>query len=188
MTIRFATVLALVASGAGGAQAQDAGIGIAIGATPAPAKVEDLDGNVVDLARFIGVKPVLIEFWATWCPVCEKLAPTVDAVFAKYGNRVEFLTIGVAVSQTPRQIRRHLERHRMPGRVLYDAKGEAVRAFRAPTTSFIVIVDASGTVTYTGSGEDQPLDQALARALGGRTETALGGRTETGRQDGNRWE
>lgn len=166
VTIRFAAALALVAAGAAGGQAQDAGIGIALGATPAPAQVEDLDGNVVDLGRFIGAKPVLIEFWATWCPVCEKLAPTLDAAFAKYGDRVEFLTIGVAVSQSPRQIRRHLERHALPGRVLYDAKGEAVRAFRAPTTSFIVIVDGSGKVTYTGSGEDQPLDQALAKVAG----------------------
>ncbi len=148
------------------AHAQDSGIGIALGATAPAATVEDLDGNRVELARYIGTKPVLIEFWATWCPVCDKLAPTVDAAYAKHRDRVEFLTIGVGVSQSPRQIRRHMERHGLPGQVLYDAKGEAVRAFRVPTTSFIVILDATGKVTYTGSGEDQPLDRALARALG----------------------
>ncbi len=168
LTTRGAVVIGLALVAPAAAVAQDAGIGIALGATPAPVQVEDLDGNPVPLAQFVGVKPVLLEFWATWCPVCEKLAPTVDAAFAKYGDRVEFLTIGVAVNQSVRQIRRHMDRHTLPGRVLYDSKGEAVRAFMAPATSFIVILDASGKVTYTGAGEDQPLDQAIARALGGK--------------------
>jgi thiol-disulfide isomerase/thioredoxin len=163
-TMRAAfAIAALMALSPRTALGQDSGIGIAIGATPARVQLEDLDGNPVDLGNYIGKRPVLLEFWATWCPVCRGLEPRLNAARERYGDRVEFLIIGVAVSQTPRQIKRHLENHALPGRVLYDTQGRAVRAFQAPTTSFVVILDRNGRVTYTGSGEDQPLLEALAK-------------------------
>lgn len=144
--------------------AQD--VGLPIGSIPGAASVEDLDGATVDLAQYIGNKPVVVEFWATWCPLCRALEPTLQTVKERYGDRIEILIIGVAVNQSPRQIRRHLAGHPMPGRVLYDAKGAAVRAFQAPTTSYIAILDAQGKVRYTGVGEDQPLLDALERIVG----------------------
>ncbi len=45
-----------------------------------------------------------------------------------------------------------MSEHDVPLRVLYDDKGVSTRAYQAPATSFVVIVDSSGTVTYTGVG------------------------------------
>lgn len=145
-------------------RAQD--VGLPIGTVPPPAQVEDLEGNTVDLAQFIGTKPVLVEFWATWCELCEALEPTLQAAKRRYGDRVEFLIVGVGVNQTPRRIRRHLEDQPATGPVFFDAKGAAVRAYMTPTTSYVVILDASGKVAYTGTGGDQPISEALARVLG----------------------
>jgi hypothetical protein len=72
------------------------------------------------------------------------------------------------VNQTPRTIRRHVDRHEMPGRVLFDARGRAARAFMAPTTSYVVALDAQGRVVYTGVGADQDIARAAARAMGSR--------------------
>jgi thiol-disulfide isomerase/thioredoxin len=146
------------------ARAQD--IGLALGTTPPPVRVEDLDGNEVDLARWVGKRPVVVEFWATWCPVCEALFPKLEAAQRRYGERVAFLVIAVAVNQSPRSIRRHLERHPMPfATVLWDRGGAAVRAFDAFTTSYVVVLDASGKVAYTGAGEDQDIAGALSALL-----------------------
>lgn len=152
------------AVGLSSASAQD--VGIAIGTNVEPVQVEDLDGNPVDLAQYIGERPVLLEFWATWCPLCEALEPRLEAARSKYGDAFDLVLIAVAVNQNPRSIRRHLERHPLPGRVLWDTDGRATRAFQAPTTSYIVILDAEGRVTYTGVGEDQDLDAALSRTVG----------------------
>jgi cytochrome c biogenesis protein CcmG/thiol:disulfide interchange protein DsbE len=115
----------------------------------------------VDLGRYLGRTPVLLEFWATWCEVCEALLPTVRAAHEAYGGRVEFFGINVTVNQTPERVRRYLESHHPPFRTLYDADGVATRAYQAPTTSFIVIVDRTGKVAYTGTGEGQDLAAAL---------------------------
>ncbi len=146
-----------------GASAQD--IGLAVGSRPEPVTLEDLDGASVDLGRVIGTKPVLLEFWATWCPLCEELEPAMRRITQRHGDRIEVIVVAVGVNQNPRSIRRHLQRHDVPGRVLYDARGAATRAFRAPTTSYVVVLDATGRVAYTGQGADQDLEAAVARVL-----------------------
>jgi hypothetical protein len=50
--------------------------------------------------------------------------------------------------------------------VLYDADGAAVRAYRAPTTSYIVVLDRTGTVAYTGAGAEQDIAGVLKRVVG----------------------
>lgn len=139
--------------------------GIAVGAVPEAVVLETLDGTPVDLGEILGKRPALIEFWASWCHICLALHPRVVAAHERYGDDVEFLLVAVAVGQTQARVRQHMARHAMPGRMLWDARGDAVRAFEAPGTGFIVIVDAAGRVAYTGTGADQDLQGALARVV-----------------------
>jgi cytochrome c biogenesis protein CcmG, thiol:disulfide interchange protein DsbE len=147
--------------------AQDDVIGIALGQTPPSVTIEDLKGNPVALSRWIGKKPVVVEFWATWCPLCEELLPRMETAQRKYGDRAEFVVIAVAVNQTTRSVQRHLDRHPMPFTFLWDGKGAAVRAFQAPSTSYVAVLDAKGRVVYTGVGSDQDIDAAVRKALNG---------------------
>jgi thiol-disulfide isomerase/thioredoxin len=150
--------------GASPATAQD--VGLPLGATPETVQVEDLEGATISLDEYVGRKPVLIQFWATWCPLCAALDPKLRAVKRQHGDALEIVVIAVGVNQTPRSIRRHMERHPLPGRVLFDSRGRATRAFRAPSTSYIVALDARGRVVYTGVGADQDIGLAAAKALG----------------------
>jgi thiol-disulfide isomerase/thioredoxin len=148
------------------APAQEDVIGIPVGETPPAATIEDLDGRPVDLSRWIGKKPVLIEFWATWCPVCEELLPRMETAQKMFGDRVEFLVVAVAVNQSKSGVRRHLTRHPMPFTFLWDVNGNATRAFQAPATSYVVVLDASGKVVYTGIGAEQDIEAVLERTVG----------------------
>ena len=158
-----ALVLAFVICPATPGLAQD--VGIDIGKVPPAVAIEDLAGNAVDLRQYIGRTPVLIEFWAEWCDVCDKLHPRLDAAARQYAGKAEVLVVAVAVNQSKRSVRRHAERHPMPGRLLWDTSGRATRAFEAPSTSYVVVLDAKGRVTYTGVGADQDLADALRRAV-----------------------
>jgi thiol-disulfide isomerase/thioredoxin len=162
---RAVLALALALLAPGPAAAQEA-IGIALGQTPPAATVEDLDGAPVDLSQWIGKRPVLVEFWATWCPLCRALEPGLRRVAERHAGELDVLIVAVGVNQSPRSVRRHLERHGLPGRVLWDGRGAAVRAFQTPSTSYVVALDDSGRVVYTGLGEDQDLDAAARKALG----------------------
>src|SRR3989441_6336318 len=148
-------------------RAQDV-IGIPVGETPPAVTLENLNGDSVPLSQWIGKKPVIVEFWATWCPICAELLPRMEAAKQKFGDRAEFIVVAVAVNQSRNSVRRHLEQHPMPFMFLWDGNGAAVRAFQAPSTSYIAVLDAKGRVVYTGTGEDQDIDAAIERAAGAR--------------------
>lgn len=145
--------------------AQEARIGIERGTVPSGPTLPDVQGGEVDLSDYLGSGPVLLEFWATWCENCEDLHPDMLEAHRRYGDRVAFFAIAVAVGQSERRVRSHLEDHPVPYPTLWDSRGEAVRAFETPATSYIVIVDADGTVAYTGIGRDQDIDAAIREVL-----------------------
>ena len=144
-------------------------IGIPVGETPPAVTLESINGDSVALSQWIGKKPVIVEFWATWCPICAELLPRMEAAQKKFGDRAEFLVVAVAVNQSKNSVRRHLERHPMPFTFLWDGNGAAVRAFQAPSTSYVAVLDATGRVVYTGDGADQEIESALDKAVTGGT-------------------
>ena len=145
------------------AVAQDAG-GIAVG-TPAPGVVAlDLAGKPVTVDA-AGRGPALIEFWAAWCPYCQKLEPRMKAAYRKYGGRVRFFAVAVNVNESPARVAKYSAAHALPYPILYDGSGEATRAYDVPATSFVVVTDAAGRVAYTGLGDAQDLDAALAHVV-----------------------
>lgn len=158
----------LLVPGADAALAQGSGVGPPLGSPAAAAELEDLDGNPVPLLDYVEEgKPTLLEFWAAWCEQCEALQPQLDRIQAEYGDRVNVVAVAVAVNQNPRRIRRHLSDHDPGYPYLYDAGGEAVRAYSAATTSIVVILDGHGEVAYTGVGAGQDLVGEVERLLGG---------------------
>ncbi|HEY7233514.1 MAG TPA: TlpA disulfide reductase family protein, partial [Gemmatimonadaceae bacterium] len=98
MKFTFAVVLGLTTLVAGAARAQD--MGIEIGSKAPAAAVETLDGKAADLSQYVGKEPVLIEFWATWCPNCKELEPHLKAVHARYSAQVRFIGVSVSVNQS----------------------------------------------------------------------------------------
>jgi thiol-disulfide isomerase/thioredoxin len=137
--------------------------GIRVGEAAPVVTVNDLDGKPVNLGQWLGKKPVLVEFWATWCSNCEELLPRLREAKRLVGDKIEFVAVNVTVNQTPERVRQYLKDHEVPFRILYDDKGTSTRAYRAPATSYVVIVDAAGRVAYTGIGGDQRFEPALRR-------------------------
>ena len=162
--VRGALCAGLLFLGPASLRAQDV-IGIPVGETPPAVTLENLNGDSVPLSQWIGKKPVIVEFWATWCPICAELLPRIEAAQRKFGDRAAFLVVAVAVNQSKNSVRRHLEKHPMPFTFLWDGNGAAVRAFQAPSTSYIAVLDANGKVVYTGVGEDQNIEAAMETAL-----------------------
>jgi peroxiredoxin len=158
---RGAVALWLLGAAAPVASAQD--VGLAVGSRAPAVSVNDLDGKPVDLGQYLGKQPLFLEWWATWCEQCDALLPRVRAAKAEVGDKVVFLGINVAVNQSPQRVRRYIESNDIPFRTLYDEQGESTRAYAAPATSYVVIVDRSGKVAYTGTGGDQDFLGALRR-------------------------
>jgi len=163
------TLLLLFLISASHARAQAGGEGsvsLPLGTEAPSAVLKDLEGNDVDLRELVAGRPALIEFWATWCEQCEALQPQIDEIQARFGDRMSVVAVAVAVAQSERRVRRHVEDEGHDYPFLYDTEGNAVRAFEAPTTAVVVMLDAAGRVAYTGVGPQQDLLGAVEKMLG----------------------
>ena len=145
-----------------GAIAQEGGI--AVGKDAPSARVVTLDGKAIDLADFYDGKPVVLEFWATWCPLCKKMEPAMEAARQRHADRVTFVSVGVTANQTADRQREYADKQHLTGKFVFDADGAAIKAFSVPHTSYIVVIDASRHVVYTGVGGDQDIEAALKKA------------------------
>ncbi len=165
LSLRTIAAIAVVLAAsplASAALAQD--LGIEVGSKAPSVTVQSLDGKQVDLGRYIGKTPMLIEFWATWCANCRELMPTLLEAEKKFGKKVKFVALAVAINQSPERVRRFIAAHPLPHDTFYDTDGKAAGAFDAPATSYVVVLDKSGRVVYTGLGGKQDLEAALKKA------------------------
>ncbi len=140
-------------------------LAIAVGAPAPHAAVQTLDGQAANLSTYIGHRPAVIEFWAKWCPNCRELEPALQAAARRYTGRVAFVTVAVAVDETPAEVARYARQKPFVGPVLYDDTGAAVEAYDVPGTSYLVVINAKGTVVYAGSGGAPDVDAAVRKAL-----------------------
>lgn len=139
--------------------------GITVGSDAPGAEVETLDGAPINLDRYLNEGPVLLQFWATWCPNCKALEPKIKAAVEKYAGKVKVVAVAVSVNQTVERIKAYRDRYQMTHDIVYDRKGWASDAYEVAATSYVVVVNARRKVVYTGLGADQDIDAAMAKAL-----------------------
>jgi thiol-disulfide isomerase/thioredoxin len=165
--IRFASLLVIGAMSlmlARALPAQDP-LGLPVGAKAPGAKVQTLDGKPVDLASYIGKGPVVLEFWALWCGNCKELEPQIKQLTAKYAGKVTFVSVAVSVNESPERVKRYAEKYGLNQQLVFDTDGNATDAYSAPATSYVVVVDKSGKIVYTGLGGGQNLEAAVQKGL-----------------------
>ncbi len=160
-TLRVATAVVSLAI-ASPAAAQD--LGLPVGERAPGGPLETLAGQTVELSSYFGKTPVVLEFWATWCGNCKQLEPTVRAAMTKYGAQVKFVTIAVSVNQSFERVKAWQNANKLGGELLYDRKGTVSGAYDVPATSYVVVVDKTGKVVYTGVGGTQNIDAAIKKA------------------------
>jgi len=117
--------------------------------------LRDLDGNKISLEDYYG-KPLIINFWATWCRPCEKEMPLLNETAINASNYLN--VIGINVEEDRNTVLKFTENHLIDFPVLLDPDGKIADQFVVngfPTTFFI---DGNGVLRAIRVGE---LDQDL---------------------------
>ncbi|TDO36303.1 thiol-disulfide isomerase/thioredoxin [Kribbella sp. VKM Ac-2527] len=120
-----------------------------------------LDGKPFSAATLAG-KPVLLWFWAPWCPTCHAEAPDVLSVQQVYAGRIGIL--GVAGLDDLNNMQPFVDRT-MTAAITHlgDPDGAIWRRFEVTQQSTYVLLDAQGNVTFTGViGGDELRDKVAA--------------------------
>jgi thiol-disulfide isomerase/thioredoxin len=92
-------------------------------------------------------KPLLIHFWATWCPTCKLEAANIQSLSQEYN----VLTIAVK-SGSDEKINRYLKEHSLDFKVINDSHGVLSQQFSVPAFPTTFIYDKEGKLTFTEVG------------------------------------
>lgn len=120
---------------------------------PAPDfELKDLKGSPVRLSKFKGEKPVLLYFWATWCPYCIQAKPKIAQIQQKMGEKeMQVLGINVGEGDTVEKLKRYQEGHPVNWPILYDDGGQVSRTYRVQGIPLFVLVDKDGSIVFRGN-------------------------------------
>jgi len=98
----------------------------------------NLDGQTVQLVDFLG-RPVMVNFWASWCPPCRSEMPAFQKIYAEYEAQ-GFVILAVNSQESRATALEFTQSHALTFPVLLDVDGEVSRSYRAaslPATFFI---------------------------------------------------
>ena len=115
--------------------------------------VYDESNNAYKLSDFEG-KPVVLNFWASWCGPCKSEMPDFETAYQKYGEEIQFLMVNMTdgYQETVSSANEFIKDKSYTFPVFYDSAFEAAKAYSVysiPTTYFI---DAKGYIIAWGSG------------------------------------
>jgi peroxiredoxin len=105
-----------------------------------------LDGRSVDLEDYRG-RPVLVHFWATWCPVCRAEQGTIQRLAEDF----PILTVATSSGKAP-QIRNYLNEQMLDFPVLPDERGELARQWQVGGVPASFVIDPRGNIASTTMG------------------------------------
>ena len=106
------------------------------------------EGESVTLSGFEG-RPVVVNFWATWCPPCKEELPDFNSAFKEYGDRVEFMMINLTDEneETIDKVQKFVAEEGYEFPVYYDTLYSATATYGVRSIPMTVFVDKQGRIS-----------------------------------------
>lgn len=114
-----------------------------------PFKGIDLNGQPYDLQQSIGNKPVMLIFWASWCPTCRTEVPKVNQLAEKFRSRgMEFVAVNVGFNDSVERANAFIEKTGMAYPAFFDGSGTVAEKYRLQGVPTVIIADKHGVIRF----------------------------------------
>ncbi|SCI54158.1 Thiol-disulfide oxidoreductase resA [uncultured Clostridium sp.] len=110
---------------------------------------ELIDGSTVTLSDFKG-KPVIINFWATWCGPCVKEMPAFERLKENYGDEIGILAVNCG--EDADTIKDFADANGYTFPIALDEEYQVSMLYPTNSIPYTVVIDGNGKVTHVSSG------------------------------------
>ena len=140
---------------------------------PSPAPdftVYDLEGNAHKLSDYQG-KPVILNFWASWCGPCKSEMPDIEAAYQEYGEKIHFLIVNLTdgYRETMESASAYIAEQGYTFPVYYDTDSAAAYSYNTSSIPVTYFINAQGNFVayYRGAMSASILQQGIDMLLDG---------------------
>lgn len=134
---------------------------IALVGQPAPDfELKNLAGETIRLSDFKG-RPVLVNFWATWCAPCRAEAPELQRAAVEYKDKLVIIGVNMTTNDTPAQVPAFVEEYGLTFPIVLDETGEVSQTYQVIGLPTSIFIDQAGLIKDVRLG---PINQAYIEA------------------------
>ena len=130
--------------------------------------VYDAEGNEVHLSDFAG-KPVVLNFWASWCGPCKSELPAFENVWQEFGGDIEFLMVNLTdgVSETVDGVSKFVSKNGFTFPVYFDTAQNAAYTYGVTSIPATALISAEGEIVaaQVGAVSEDSLRNAVLSML-----------------------
>lgn len=135
--------------------------------------VMDTEGQQVSLSDYFG-KPIVVNFWASWCAPCKSELPAFDKLAAQYGDRVAFLMVNLTdgSSETVDGVKDFVADNGYSFPLFFDTDYSASIAYGITSIPVTILIGADGGVvnSHLGAMDEGTLEAYIQALIGDETE------------------
>ncbi len=107
-------------------------------------QLPNLDGQIISLSDLRG-KPVLINFWATWCPPCREEMPYLQQIYDEWSSK-GLVLLTIDIGETPAQIKEFMQNNNLSLPVLLDATKSVAQRYNITGIPTTFLIDKNGVI------------------------------------------
>jgi len=105
-------------------------------------------GGQVSLGQFLGKKPVLLVFWATWCAICKEEIPVINRMHSEPPTNESLQILALDFMESEKKVNAFIKRKKVAYPVLLDRRGKVARKYRVVGIPTYILIDRDGKVVY----------------------------------------
>ena len=114
--------------------------------------VTDMDGNSVSLYDKFG-KPIIVNFWASWCPPCKSEMPDFEEAFKEYGDEITFMMVNMTGGrETVESAKSFIEKSTYSFPVYFDTDIDAAMKYGVSAVPVSYFLDEEGCFVAWAQG------------------------------------
>jgi len=125
-------------------------VDFAIGQEAPGFTLSDIEGKQISLESFKG-KPVLLNFWATWCPYCRKERSHLNDLHRKYKDK-GLVILSISTDRSLKKLKKYMEKTPADFIVLSDTEGRVSSSYNIIGLPSSLLITREGIIKYKFTG------------------------------------
>ncbi|PKM21232.1 MAG: redoxin [Gammaproteobacteria bacterium HGW-Gammaproteobacteria-15] len=126
------------------------------------------DASAMSLSALPAEKPLYIKLWATWCKPCIEQMPHFQALYQRYGDKVNFIAVNININEKTEEIAAVVQRFGLTMPVWLDTSGRLATSLGLVGTPYSVLMNSAGQQVYSSHESDKALDGLVQRLAQGQ--------------------